>query len=302
LTRYAPEDALHTAEMALRTAEQRQDEGERAFHQRLMRLGRRLLGMYDPGQLRCPILKGLHPSVQAQAELADRTCTTFDELVALSQKIGDGLRAVTLTIGKADRYTKAKSVLQLGSASGAEVEPVPWAAPPATMPEATPPQGRPLLGRPPPQQPFQAFAPTPPAARAPSYETETPRAPRSGAPTGRPAMVPLSQVQCHRCRGFGHFSRAFPSPDRAMGPRAPPVTAPGTPGAGPSALRPTRMQYAMAATAGDPWGDPLVPDDTGSLSGGEPVGDAPGDREAYTDPTVDPPASPGSGNVHGACR
>jgi len=31
LTRYAPEDALHTAEMALRTAEKRQDEGERAF-------------------------------------------------------------------------------------------------------------------------------------------------------------------------------------------------------------------------------------------------------------------------------
>jgi len=29
---YAHEDALHTAEMALRTAEQRQDEGERAFH------------------------------------------------------------------------------------------------------------------------------------------------------------------------------------------------------------------------------------------------------------------------------
>jgi len=32
LSRFALEDALHTAEMALRTAEQRQDEGERAFH------------------------------------------------------------------------------------------------------------------------------------------------------------------------------------------------------------------------------------------------------------------------------
>jgi len=49
LTRYAPEDTLHTAEMALRTAEQRQDEGERAFYQRLMRLGPRRMGMYDPG-------------------------------------------------------------------------------------------------------------------------------------------------------------------------------------------------------------------------------------------------------------
>jgi len=88
--------------------------------------------------------------------------------VALSQKIGDGLRAVKVTVGKADRYTKAKSVLQLGSASGAKVEPVLWAAPPATMPEATPPQGRPPSGRPPPQQPFQAFTPTPPAALAPS--------------------------------------------------------------------------------------------------------------------------------------
>jgi len=99
LTRYAPEDALHTAEMALRTAEQRQDEGERAFYQRLMRLGRRLMGMYDPGQLRDLFLKGLHPSVQAQAELAERTCTTFYELLARSQKIGDGLPAVKATIG-----------------------------------------------------------------------------------------------------------------------------------------------------------------------------------------------------------
>jgi len=122
--------------------------------------------------------------------LADRSCTTFNELVALSQKLGDGLRAVKVTIGKADRYTKAKSVLQLGSGSRAKVEPVLWAAPPATMSKATPPQGRPPSGRPPPHQPFQAFAPTPPAARTPSYGTETPRAPRSGAPTGRPAMVP----------------------------------------------------------------------------------------------------------------
>jgi len=302
LTRYAPEDALHTAEMALRTAEQRQDEGERAFYQRLMRLGRRLMGMYDPGQLRYLFLKGLHPSVLAQAELADRTCTTFDELVALSQKIGDGLRAVKVTIGKADRYTKAKSVLRVGSASGAKVEPVLWAAPPATMPEASPSQCRPPLGRPPPQQPFQAFAPTPPAARAPAYGTEARRAPRSGAPTGRPAMIPLSQVQCHRCRGVGHNVRACPSPDRAMGPRAPPVPAPGPTGAGRPALRPSRMQFAKATISGDPWGDPLVPADTGSLSGGEPVGDAPGDPQADTDPTVDPPASSGPGNVHKACR
>jgi len=121
LTRYTPDDALRTTEMALRTAEQRQDEGERAFHQRLMRLGRQLMGMYDPGQLRYLFLKGLHPSVQAQAELADRTCTTLDELVALSQKIGDGRRAAKVTIGKADRYTKAKSVLQLDSGSGAKL-------------------------------------------------------------------------------------------------------------------------------------------------------------------------------------
>jgi len=140
LTRCAPEDALHTAKMALRTAEQRQDEGEHAFYQRLMRLGRQLMGMYDPGQLRYLFLTGLHPSVQAQAEMADRTCTTFEELVALSQKIGDGLRSVKVTTGKADRYTKAKSVLQLGSGSGAKVEPVLWAVPPATMLEATPPQ------------------------------------------------------------------------------------------------------------------------------------------------------------------
>jgi len=288
--------------MALCTAEQREDEGERAFHQRLMRLGRRLMGMYDPGQLRYLLLKGLHPSVQAQAELADRTRTTFDELVALSQKIGDGLRAVKGTVGKADRYTKAKSVLQLGSASGAKVEPVLWAAPLATMPEATPPQGRPPFCRPPPQQPFQEVTLTPRAARAPSYGTEAPRVPRSGAPTGRPAMVPLSQVQCHRCRVFGHYARACSSPDRAMGPRAPPVAAPGPTGAGRSALRPSRMQYAMAAISGDPWGDPLVPDDTSSLSGGEPVGDAPGDPQADTDPTLDPTAFPGAGNVHGACH
>ena len=190
---------------------------------------------------------GSTPSVQAQAELADRTCTTFDELVALSQKIGDGLRAVKVTIGKADRYTKAKSVRQLGSGSGAKAEPILWAAPPATMPEATPPQGRPLLGRPPPQQPFQAFAPTPPTARTPSYGTEPPRAPRSGAPTGLPAMVPLSQVQCHRCRRFRHYARACPSPDRAMGPRAPLAAAPGSTGADRPALRPNRMQYATGA-------------------------------------------------------
>jgi len=119
---------------------------------------------------------------------------------------------------------------------------------------------------------------------------------------GRPAMVPLSQVQCHRCRGFGHYSRACPSPDRAMGPRAPPAAAPGPPGAGRPALRPIRMQYATAAIAGDPWGDPLVPDDTGSLSGGEPVGAAFGDKQADPDPKVVPPASPGSGKLHGACR
>jgi len=58
--------------------------------------------------------------------------------VALSQKIRDGLPAVEVTIGKADRYTEAKSVLQLGSRSGAKFEPVLWAAPPVTMPEATP--------------------------------------------------------------------------------------------------------------------------------------------------------------------
>jgi len=73
LNGYAPEDALHTTEMALRTAEQRQDDGERVFYQRLMRLGRQLMGMYDSGQLRYLFLKGLHPSVQAQAELTDRT-------------------------------------------------------------------------------------------------------------------------------------------------------------------------------------------------------------------------------------
>jgi len=208
LTRYAPEDALHTAEMALRTAEQHQDEGERAFYQRLMRLGRQLMGMYEPGQLRYLFLKGLHPSVRAQAELADRTRATFDDLVALSQKIGDGLRSVKVTIGKADRYAKAKSVLQLGSEGVAKAEPVPWAAPPATMAEATPPQSRKSMGRPLPQQKFQAVTPTPPAARTPSAGTATPWPPRPGGQVGRPALVRLSQVQCHRCRGFGHYARA----------------------------------------------------------------------------------------------
>jgi len=47
--RYAPEDALHTAEMAFRTSEQRKDEGACAFYRQLMRLGRQLMGMYDPG-------------------------------------------------------------------------------------------------------------------------------------------------------------------------------------------------------------------------------------------------------------
>jgi len=296
LTRYAPEDALHTAEMALRTAEQRQDEGERAFYQRLMRLGRQLMGMYEPGQLRYLFLKGLHPSVRAQAELADRTRATFDDLVGLSQKIGDGLRSVKVTIGKADRYAKAKSVLQLGSEGGAKAEPVPWAAPPATMAEATPPQSRKSMGRPLPQQKFQAVTPTPPAARTPSAGTATPWPPRPGGQVGRPALVRLSQVQCHRCRGFGHYARACPSPDRAMGTGAPPAVALGPPGAARPALRPSRMQCAMAAIAGDPWGDPLVPDDTGSLSGDETVGAAPGDPQPDPSPTVDPPAPAGPGN------
>jgi len=295
LTRYAPEDALHTAEMALRTAEQRQDKGACAFYQQLMRLGRQLMGMYDPGQLRYFVLKMLHHSVQAQAELADRTCTTFDELVALSQKIGDGLRSVKVTIGKADRYTKTKSVLQLGSGSGATAEPVLWASPPATMSEATPPQSRYPTGRPPPQQPFKEFTPTPPAARTPSAGTEIPWAPQPGGPVGRTTMDPVSQVQCHRFRGFGHYARACPSPDRAMGPRAPPAAVPGPPGAGPPPLRPSRMHYAVPAISGDPWGDPLVPDDTGSLSGGEPVGAAPGDPQPDPGPMVDPPASQGPG-------
>ena len=86
LTRYAPEDAVHTAEMAFRTAEKRHYDGERAFYQRSMRLGRQRIGMYDPWQLRYLFLKGLNPSVQAHAELADSTCTTFDELVALSDR------------------------------------------------------------------------------------------------------------------------------------------------------------------------------------------------------------------------
>jgi len=58
----------------------------------------------------------------------------------------------------------------------------------------------------------------------------------------------------------------------------------------------------MAAIDGDPWGDPLGPDDTGSLRGGEPVGDAPGDPHVDKDPTVAPPAFPGAGKVRGACR
>jgi len=170
------------------------------------------------------------------------------------------------------------------------------------MPEATPPQSRHPMGRPPPEQPFQSFTPTPPAARTPSTGKETPWAFRPGGPVGRPAMVPLSQVQCHRCRGFGHYARACSSPERAMARRAPPAAVPGPPGAGLPALRPSRTQYAMAAIAGDPWGDPLGPDDTGSLSRGEPVGAAPGDPQADPDMTVDPSASPGSGKVHGACR
>jgi len=58
----------------------------------------------------------------------------------------------------------------------------------------------------------------------------------------------------------------------------------------------------MVAIAGDPWGGPLVPDDKGSLSGGEPVGVALGDLQADANSTVDPPASPRSEKVHGACR
>jgi len=302
MTRYAPKDALHTAEVALRTVKQRHDESERAFCKRLMRLGRQIMGMYDPGQLRYLFLKGLHPSVQAQAELANRTCTTFDELLALLHKIRDGLRAVKVTIGTADRHTTAKRVLQLGSRSGAKIEPVLWAAPPATTPDATPPPSRHPMGRPPPQQPFQAFTPTAPEARTQSTGTETPWARRQGVRMVRPAMVPLSQVQCHHCRGFSPYARACPSPDRTLGPRAPPATAPGPPGARRPALCPSRMQYAMAAIAGDPWGAPLAPDDTGSLSGGGPVGAAPGDSKADPDPKMDRLTSPGPGNVHGACR
>jgi len=76
-----------------------------------MRLGRQLMGMYDAGQLRYLFLKMLHPLVRAIAELAERTCATFDELVSLSQKMGDGHRSVKVTIGKSDRYTKAKCIL-----------------------------------------------------------------------------------------------------------------------------------------------------------------------------------------------
>jgi len=56
------------------------------------------------------------------------------------------------------------------------------------------------------------------------------------------------------------------------------------------------MQCAMAAIAGDPWGDPLVPDDIGSLSGDETVGAASGDPPPDPSPTVDPPAPAGPGN------
>jgi len=115
-------------------------------------------------------------------------------------------------------------------------------------------------------------------------------------------MVRLSQVQCHRCRGFGHYARACPSPDRAMGKGAPPAVAPGPPGAARPALRPRRMQYAMDVIAGDPWGDLLVPDDTGSLSGDETVGAAPGDPQPDPSPTVDPPASAGPENYREARR
>jgi len=115
-------------------------------------------------------------------------------------------------------------------------------------------------------------------------------------------MVPLSQVQCLRCRGWGHYARACPSPDQAMGPRAPPAATPGPTGADRPALRPSRMQYAMTAIAEDLWGAPLVPEDTGSLCGGEPVGDVSGDPQADPDQTVDTIYTPGSGKVHGACR
>jgi len=56
------------------------------------------------------------------------------------------------------------------------------------------------------------------------------------------------------------------------------------------------MQYAMDAIAGDPCGDPLVPDDSGSLSGDETVGASPGDSQPDPSPTVDPPAPAGPGN------
>jgi len=161
------------------------------------------------------------------------------------------------------------------------------------MSEAAPPQSRNPIGRPPPQQPLQAFYLTPPAARTPSAGMATSWPPRLGGPAGRPAMVLLSQMQCHNCRGFGHYARACPSLDRCMGTNAPPAAAPGLPGADRPALRPIRMQYAMAGIFGDPWGDPLVPDETGFLSGDEPVGAAPGDPQSDPSPPVNQPSSAG---------
>jgi len=118
LRRYAPEDALHKAELELRNAAQREDEGERAFYHRLLRLGRALMGMYDPDQLRYLYLHGLHPSVQAAAEVKDRSCSSTDELVALAQNLGDGLRAARPSPGSAERYAKTKAAINSGGPSG----------------------------------------------------------------------------------------------------------------------------------------------------------------------------------------
>lgn len=76
-THYASEDALSSAEMALRRAGKHRDGGKTALHDQRVRLGRQLMSMYDPEQLRYLYPKGLDSSVQGQAELDDRTCSCW---------------------------------------------------------------------------------------------------------------------------------------------------------------------------------------------------------------------------------
>lgn len=97
LTRYPPEDALHSAIMALRTGEEPKYEEERALYHRVMRLCRTFMGTYDPAHLSYMNLKSVHNLVQGTAEPADQICSSINDLVSIAQKIGGSLRSTNVT-------------------------------------------------------------------------------------------------------------------------------------------------------------------------------------------------------------